>query len=233
MSKTILADTDGFTPVIDALVRELGLMTAVVFGRVWRYCQMEDQVCKASLEKISEGIGVDRVTVMRHIKELCEHGYLKDLTPDLRNRPHVYADTGKAGIKVSIYGVTQSNTAKNGVSERNAAESQSDSTVTERNRGVSESHLNKDLKIEVNKEKDNLIETLHSVAVSIFSNYQDWHRIKLRLQKNDISISGDKAQMIVKGLSEPYDKQFTVAQVWQERYAPSFAKYGLELTFTE
>jgi hypothetical protein len=81
--------------------------------------------------------------------------------------------------------------------------------------------------------KDNLIETLQALSVSIFSNYQDWHKVKLRLQKNDISISGDKTQMIVKGLSEPFDRQFTVAQVWQEIYAPSFAKHGLELTFTE
>ncbi len=147
MSKTILTNADGFTPIIDAIVQELGLMSAVVFGRIWRYCQMEDQVCKASLETIGDGIGVDRATVMRHAKELCEAGYLKDLTPDLRNRPHVYADTGKAGLTVSISGVAQSNVKKVSVAESNT-------TVAQSNVTVAESKLNIDSKIEVKKEID-------------------------------------------------------------------------------
>lgn len=151
MSKTILANTDGFTPVIDALVDELGLMSAVVFGRIWRYCQMEDKVCKASLETIGEGIGVDKATVMRHARELCDSGYLKDLSPDTRNRPHVYADTGKAGLIVSISGVAQSNSKKSGVAENNT-------TVAQRNATVAESKLNKDIKKDFNTHRGGLSE---------------------------------------------------------------------------
>lgn len=146
MSRTILANVDGFTPVIDGLVEELGLMSAVVFGRVWRYCQMEDRVCKASLESIGDSIGVDRVTVMRHIKELCERGYLQDLTPDLRNRPHVYVDTGKAGLTLSLTGVAQSNTKEKGVAQINSG-------VAERNVTVAESHLNRVFKKDSKREK--------------------------------------------------------------------------------
>ena len=98
MSK-FLSEVKGFTPVIDVLVHELGLMPAVAYGAVWRYCQMEDGVCKASMAKIARRIGVDRATVHRHIKALCEAGYLKDLTPERRNCPHIYADTGRAKIK--------------------------------------------------------------------------------------------------------------------------------------
>jgi DNA-binding Lrp family transcriptional regulator len=94
-----LSEIKGFTPVIDVLVHELGLMPAVAYGAVWRYCQMEDGVCKASMTKIARRIGVDRATVHRHIKALCEAGYLKDLTPEMRNCPHIYADTGRAKIK--------------------------------------------------------------------------------------------------------------------------------------
>jgi DNA-binding Lrp family transcriptional regulator len=144
MSKTILANTDGFTPVIDGLVKDVGLMPALVFGRIWRFCQMEDGVCKASLETIAEGIGVDRATVMRHAKVLCDAGYLKDLTPDLKNRPHVYADTGKAGIRVNISGVAQSNVGKKHVAESNER-------VAESNVTVAESQLNKDFKKDSNK----------------------------------------------------------------------------------
>src|SRR3990167_6723420 len=101
MSKTILANVDGFTPVIDDLAREQGLIRAAVFGRMWRYCQMEDGVCRASLETIASDLGIDKATVLRHAQELVINHYLEDTTPDLRNRPHIYKDTGKAGLKIS------------------------------------------------------------------------------------------------------------------------------------
>jgi DnaD/phage-associated family protein len=168
MSRTILANTDGFTPVIDALTKELGLMPAVVFGRMWRFCQMEDGVCKATLETIAEGIGVDRATVQRHAKTLCETGYLKDLTPDLRNRPHVYADTGKASLKVSISGVAQSNVDKSHVAQSNVTIAQRNADVADSNTHVAQSHMNKvfkkDSKTEEKKEEEG--------AGSIFQAYQ-------------------------------------------------------------
>ena len=114
-------------------------MSATVFGRMWRFCQMEDGVCKASLETIGEGIGVDKATIMRHAQKLGEAGYLKDLTPDLKNRPHVYADTGKAGLSVNISGVAQRNVKSKTVAENNV-------TVAQRNVTVAESQLNKDSK---------------------------------------------------------------------------------------
>lgn len=94
-----LTEVRGFTPIIDAVVAELGLIPAVTYGVVWRYCQMEDGVCRASLETIAEKVGVSRRTIWTHIKDLCDKGYLRDLTPDLRNVPHTYADTGKAKIR--------------------------------------------------------------------------------------------------------------------------------------
>ena len=124
MKRTILADVDGFTPIIDDLAKEYGLMRAAVFGRMWRFCQMSDNVCRASLETIADGLGIDKATVMRHAQELVNDGYLKDLTPEKRNSPHVYQDTGKAGVRISV-GVAHSNTSKT-VAECNAtvAESQ-------------------------------------------------------------------------------------------------------------
>lgn len=163
MSKTILADVDGFTPIIDSIVTDLGLMPAVVFGRIWRYCQMDDKVCKASLEKISEGIGVDRATVMRHAKSLCDAGYLKDLTPELKNRPHIYADTGKAGIRVSLSGVAQRNVKTETVAESNT-------TVAQHNTTVAESKLNKVLKKDSKKFSASLSKTPHSTFPSFDEN---------------------------------------------------------------
>lgn len=135
MSKTILANVDGWTPLMDEISTAHGIVTSAVFGRIWRFCQMEDGVCKASLETIATDLGIDRATVQRHADKLCELEYLKDLTPDLRNRPHIYVDTGKLQIKVSVT-VAHGNT-----------------TVAQSNVTVAESQLNKDLKKDSNTVK--------------------------------------------------------------------------------
>lgn len=100
MSKTVLAKVDGFTPLIDGLTVEQGVITSAVFGKVWRYCQMADGVCSASQERIADELGISRITVNTHIEKLCSAGYLVDKTPTLIGLPHQYADTGKAGLSI-------------------------------------------------------------------------------------------------------------------------------------
>lgn len=104
MSKTVLAQVDGFTPVIDALLKEHGHLTALIFGKVWRYCQMSDGVCKASQQRIADELGVTRVTVNNHFSILVENGYLEDITPDLDGYPHTYKDTGRANLSIRLTG---------------------------------------------------------------------------------------------------------------------------------
>ena len=195
MTRTILADVDGFTPVIDTVVDELGLMAAVVFGRIWRYCQMEDRVCKASLETIGDSIGVDKATVMRHAKDLCQAGYLKDLTPELRNRPHVYVDTGKAGITVSFSGVAQRNVKNIGVAESNA-------TVAQRNVTVAESQLNKVFKKDSKTERETTLDfqsmnvsqarkvptlKMYAEATDFFPGSVVWEYVHTTIQANGLT----------------------------------------------
>ena len=118
MNRSISFKLEGFTPIIDQLVEETGLVTAAVYGVVWRYCQMSDQVCTASLDKIAGRLGVSYSTVLRHIKLLCELGYLEDRSEGVRNRPHVYADTGKLAVQGTVKaGLSQSHT---GLSESQA-----------------------------------------------------------------------------------------------------------------
>jgi DNA-binding Lrp family transcriptional regulator len=148
MSKTILAEVDGFTPVIDTVVADTDLVSAVVFGRIWRFCQMKDGICNASLETIAEDIGMDRASVMRHAKKLVDAGYLKDLTPELRNHPHTYADTGKASLHVGVSGVAHSNTG--GIENISVAES--NVGVAQDNASVAESKLKIVLKKDSNKQ---------------------------------------------------------------------------------
>lgn len=103
MGRTILTEVKGWTPLIHALVAKYGLITAAVYGRVWGYCQMSDGVCRASHERIADDLRLDRKTVLEHIRILVNDGYLKNLTPGMRNRPNTYADTGKAGLRSTIF----------------------------------------------------------------------------------------------------------------------------------
>ena len=100
MKKQIVAEITGFTPVPDALTKKYGPVTAHVFGVIWRFSQMEDEVCRASLTRIGLDIGISGRTVQNHIKVLEEGGYIKEMTRTIRNEPHKYKDTGKIKMKM-------------------------------------------------------------------------------------------------------------------------------------
>jgi hypothetical protein len=116
---TFLQEVKGFTPVIDVLARTVGWTTAAVYGVAWRYCQMQDGVCKAAQETIADHLGVCRDTVKVHLDKLCECGYLEDLTPGLQGRPHVYKDTGKVKIIGLLSVEMQENSATDAENLRN------------------------------------------------------------------------------------------------------------------
>ena len=139
---TIVQETSGFTIVFDTMVDHYkNPITPYVYGVVRRYCQMQDNVCKASLETLGKKIGIDRATVMRHIKSLCDDGYLSDLTPDLRNKPHVYVDMQKVAIK----------------NKMSATVAQDNTSVAQRNVTVAENQLNRVLNKDINR-KDSTAE---------------------------------------------------------------------------
>jgi len=74
---------------------QTNLVTAAVFGVVWRYCQMSDHVCRARLDTIADQAGVNRRTVIRHLATLKARGWIVDLTPRYRNAPHTYQVTAR------------------------------------------------------------------------------------------------------------------------------------------
>jgi DnaD/phage-associated family protein len=102
-SKQIAADVSGFTPCPDELVKKYSHTTALVWGKVWRYCQMKDEVCKAAIQRLADDLGLSPNTVASHIEKLERDGYVEDLTPDVRNKPHEYIDTGKLKLKINIF----------------------------------------------------------------------------------------------------------------------------------
>jgi hypothetical protein len=87
-----------FTPVLDTLTDNYGLITSAVFGRIWRYCQMDKGYCHAEQTRIAEQLGITRETVNRAIKVLVSGGYIEDSTPNTKGRTRIYKDTGKAGL---------------------------------------------------------------------------------------------------------------------------------------
>lgn len=148
--KQIIQEISGFTPLFDVVVQEYKDETrAAVHGAMWRFCQMSDGVCKASLSTIAELLGISPATVMRHAEELCKDGYFVDLTPDLKNRPHVYADTGKVVMK----------------SKLNAHVSQRNAGISQRNVGISQSQLSKDIKKDFEEKALNLRKELAKTSI--------------------------------------------------------------------
>lgn len=100
--------------------------------------------CNASKETIARNLDISPRTVIRHLHHLCsgDEPYLKDLSPDLRNRPHTYVDTGQIRLDADNHAaaVTQSQTitmtesqtkASKGVTESPSAMTQSHSTMTQ------------------------------------------------------------------------------------------------------
>jgi DNA-binding transcriptional regulator YhcF (GntR family) len=100
MSKTVLTDVDGFTPLIDVVTTAVGLTAAAVFGRIWRFCQMELEVCTASHQTIADDLGLARETVSRSCKALVEAGFLEEVNSVGITK--TYRDTGKAGFKMTL-----------------------------------------------------------------------------------------------------------------------------------
>ena len=97
-----IVTASGFTPCPDALVTLYGHTTATVWGKIWRYSQMADGVCKASVLRLAEEMGMTANTFAKHAHILEVNGYIQDTTPDVRNKPHIYVDTGKLRIKISL-----------------------------------------------------------------------------------------------------------------------------------
>jgi hypothetical protein len=108
--RKIVTEVSGFIPVFEVVLHAYkDYMTALVFGRMWQYCNMSDGVCKASLERIGNDLEVSAVTVMRHAEKLVADGYLIDTTPDRRNAPHEYLDGRRVEMKSRITaGMTES-----------------------------------------------------------------------------------------------------------------------------
>jgi len=65
-----------WTPVYDAIANELGLITATVYGAVWRFQQSGNGASSVSPRKMARHLGICRRTVVRALKRLIESGHI-------------------------------------------------------------------------------------------------------------------------------------------------------------
>jgi hypothetical protein len=68
--------------------KELGMSHAAAFGVVYGFCCMGSYVCTASQTKMADRIGLGPRQFRRLLRDLIIEGYVVDLTPAVRNRPH-------------------------------------------------------------------------------------------------------------------------------------------------
>ena len=101
--KPIAGSVSGFTPCPDILVSAYSHTTALIWGKIWRYSQMADGVCRASILRLCTELKMTDKTVAKHIAMLESGGYVEDTTPAVRYQPHIYKDTGKLQIKIAVF----------------------------------------------------------------------------------------------------------------------------------
>jgi hypothetical protein len=89
-----------WTPLYEPALIKYGLLGAAVFGEIWRYCQMGKRMCVASRSTIASNLGLTIRTVDKYLGLLSSGAfpYIKDLTPEVKNRPHAYIDTGQCRV---------------------------------------------------------------------------------------------------------------------------------------
>jgi len=82
---------DGFTILFDDVVREYGTTGALVFGCVWRHCQVRDGYCHASIDTMAGLLGMNGSTVRRHLGILRECGMIRRSASSKQHIPDEYA----------------------------------------------------------------------------------------------------------------------------------------------
>jgi len=67
-----------YTPVFDRITKELDPLASLVFGRIWRYAQMKNGYCEASLQTLATDTGLSVNTVRRRIDTLMQTDYISE-----------------------------------------------------------------------------------------------------------------------------------------------------------
>ena len=81
--------------------------------------------------------------------------------------------------------------------------------------------------------KEEIIKGIQHYAINVFGNsFLKWNNFKKKLLSDDVELSGELPNVFV-DVRGKWDKQFTYAEYWEDRYGKSFKNAGLNLTFRE
>lgn len=141
-----------FTPAPELLIEKYDAITALVFGRIWRYCQGKERACTASLETIANDLGFSTRTVMRKISMLIKDGYIQDEKPGARYQTHRYIDTKKAENEIKELEEAKKNAAVYVTESHTVCDLKSHEVGQRVIPYVTESHLKREVKKELKKE---------------------------------------------------------------------------------
>jgi hypothetical protein len=143
-----------FTPVFDNLILAVGPIPALVFGLVWRYTHMSDGVCRAACPTLAARLGLDRSTILRALQKLRETGLLEDLTPGLRNRPHVLRPTARSGTDPWDARVSVAESNSDGLDQQVGVAENDNRCSAERHPAVAQSNMNQTLLRDIRKDEE-------------------------------------------------------------------------------
>lgn len=98
-----------FFPAPEAIVNDLGPAAAVLYGRIWRYCQ-GGGVCFATLATLASECNVNERTVRRWVARLAADGYITHESGKASGKTNCITTTTKwvmGGVGQDVQGVGQ------------------------------------------------------------------------------------------------------------------------------
>jgi hypothetical protein len=78
MARMNLDGVGRWSPLIESLVKRFGRNTAITYGVIWGYANMEDGYCRASHNTIGNVGGISRAAVQRSVIDLVANGYITE-----------------------------------------------------------------------------------------------------------------------------------------------------------
>jgi hypothetical protein len=201
-----------------------------------------------SFDTLATKASVDRRSVMRVVRALVGNGFL------VVAGVSVYG-TNNYSIIIDKLGTPPKKRAKTGRPKSGDSEalvSQSsdpevvtgDSVAKSGDHTSPESSFNPPSSISKEKNKDSFLEIISDLKYSLFStDIQTWFNVRKILERPSVDITGEAdrkpdldepMKIVISGLSEkPKGGQFTLAEIWEERFTRSFRNQGIAITFTE
>jgi DNA-binding MarR family transcriptional regulator len=180
-----------------------------------------------AVSTIAKKTGYEERSIQRITSELESMGLLVEDGQGPKGTNRWYIPVNSGGDKISPLTKFRGDKNEKSLGDISSGDISSGDKMTPELKEPKPLYINQEL-------KDSCLSILQEYGYSVFGNTRTgWLKFIHKLNEDTVSITGDRKKIVVSGLSEKYDAQFTLAQVWQEKYAPSFANLGLDLTFTE